>query len=247
MELKSLETALRVLSAFSVDEPQLGVREISARIGSSPSVVHRILATFQTHGFVRQLETKKYTLAVRLWELGWIFKQHFRLSEVIQPRLDAAAVETQETVYLNFLEGDEALCVQIAESPQSIKIAIRPADRTPLFAGSRGRVMLAFLPPERQGALIDAAFQSGELHLPRADYEQGLADVRARGWCLSKGERRANIVGVSFPVFDRGGNVMGSVTAGGPDSRMTDEKVERCVPIIRALAAAIQSDLQKFD
>jgi DNA-binding IclR family transcriptional regulator len=60
--------------------------------------------------------------------------------------LEAAADRTQETVYLNMLDRDHAVCVQIAESPQSVKGAIKLGERNALHAGSRCRVMLVRLP-----------------------------------------------------------------------------------------------------
>jgi DNA-binding response OmpR family regulator len=48
----------------------------------------------------------------------------------------------------------------------------------------------------------------------------GLAAVRTAGWCLSRGDRLADVVGISAALFDVRGEVFASVTAGGPASRI---------------------------
>lgn len=250
MELRNLDTALRLLSLFSADCPMLGVREIAVRLTLSPSVVHRIVATCVRHGFLRQDEaTKRYALGVRFWEMGVLFRANFSLDESVQTLLDQAAASTGETVYLNLLQGDEAICVQIDESMEAIKVAIRLGDRTPLPAGSRGRVMLAFLEPERRALIVEKAFSSAVLQSPSgmADYLGRLDDVRSAGWCLSVGERLPGVTGISLPIFDRQSKIMASVTVGGPQARMTPEKIEACLATMRRLATQIQTNLQKFN
>jgi DNA-binding IclR family transcriptional regulator len=250
MELKSLDQALSLLSHFSAGTPLLGVRELSARTGISSSAVQRMLATFHKHGLVRQCaETRKYRLGARFWELGLLFRQQFHLGDAMQALLQAAAEDTGETVYLNMLEGNEALCVQIAESRESVKVAIRLGERTPLHAGSRGRAMLAFLPPARRAAILDAALAGlppAEAAARRDAAEAALAAVRAQGWCLSHGERLAGVVGLSMPLLDRQGQVMASVTAGGPGTRMTEAKVAQCLPVLLALGRRLQQQFRTF-
>ncbi|SEQ24288.1 transcriptional regulator, IclR family [Faunimonas pinastri] len=248
--MKSLDQALCLLARFSADAPLLGVRELSASTGISSSAVQRMLATFQQHGFVQQCpQTRKYRLGSRLWELGLLFRQQFQLGDVLQDLLQAAAETTGETVYLNMLEGDEALCVQIAESPESVKVAIRLGERTPLHAGSRGRVMLAFLPPPRRAAILNAALAGmppEEAAARSEGIEASLAEVRAKGWCQSNGERLDGVVGLSGPIFDLQEKVIASVTVGGPATRMTKAKVERCRASVLALAHELQAHFRNF-
>lgn len=251
MELKNLDTALRMLSLFSENTPLLGVREIAVCLDLSPSVVHRIAATYLRHGFLRQdVATKKYGLGIRFWEMGLLFRSNFSLDETVQALLDNAAEATGETVYLNLLEGDEAICVQVAESSEGLKLAIRLGERTPLLAGSRGRVILAFLHNASRMAIVETAAAGGKYPVSSnllTDYLKRLDDIKLKGWCLSSGERLPGVVGLSFPIFDPQSNVLGSVTVGGPQARMTDEKIDFCLPLMRRLSAQIQTNLQKFN
>lgn len=249
MELKSLDTALSLLSHFSVTHQEWGVRALSQHSGVSPSVVQRILATFQLHGFLRQCpDTRRYRLGLRFWELGVVFRDQFQLGAHVADLLRVGADRTGETVYLNMLDGDEAVCVQTAESPESVKVAIRLGERTSLLAGSRGKVLLAFLDDERQRRILDAAFGAqAAVDARRTGLEQDLTRIRAQGWCLTHGERLADVVGLSVPIRDRQGRVFASVTVGGPALRMTEAKVLACVPVLLALGRELQDHFNKFE
>lgn len=249
MELKNLDTALRLVALFSRDTPLLGVREIATKLELSPSVVHRIAATYLRFGYLRQDEaTKKYGLGVRFWEMGLLFRANFSLDDTMQSLLEAVASETGETVYLNVLESDEAICVHVAENTQGLKLAIRLGERTPLIAGSRGRVILAFLPQQQRDVILETAVADGKLGSDRiSEYIGELSDVKRKGWCLSTGERLAGVTGISFPIFDVQERIVASVTVGGPQARMTDEKIEQSLPLMKRLSLQIQANMQKFN
>lgn len=244
MKPSSLDTALHLLERFTADRPIWGVRELAAAADLAPSVVQRVLSTFEAHGLLARTASRKYRLGVRLWELGSHFRDQFQLGEVVHDRLRALAEKTDETTWLNLLQDDEAVCVQSCESAQSVRVAIHLGMRTPLHAGSRGKVMLAFLPSSRREALLAAAFPDPPER--RTTFAHELDEVRAQGWCLTFGERLADVVGLSAPLFDRAGQVFASVTVGGPTARMTPAKIAACRPPLLALAGELQTHFQMF-
>ena len=61
--VRAVERALDVLLCFRTKD-ELGLTEISKMIGLHKSTVHRLLATLETHGFVRREQTDRY-------RIGW--------------------------------------------------------------------------------------------------------------------------------------------------------------------------------
>lgn len=244
MKPRSLDTALGLLERFTADHPQWGVRELAVASGLAPSMVQRVLATFHDHGLLERTPARKYRLGVRLWELGSRFRDQFQLADVVLDRLRALAEATGETAWLSLLQGDEAVCVQLCESRESVRVAIHLGGRTPLHAGSRGKVMLAFLPPPRRDALLAAAFPDSPER--RDAFTRELEEARRQGWCLTCGERLAGVVGLSAPLFDRAGAVFASVTVGGPAARMPEARIDACRPPLLALARELQTHFQMF-
>jgi DNA-binding IclR family transcriptional regulator len=250
MELKTLDTALSLLAHFTPRRPEWGVRELSGELGLSRSVVHRMLATFEHHGFLSQsAQTGKYALGVRFWEFGVMFRDRFEVAGAVAAMLQEGADSTGETFFLALLQGDESICTQIAESSESVKVAINLGERTPLPAGSRGKVILAFLPEPRQQSILSTATTGMQAAEARAYVEKiriELAKIRVDGWCMTQAERLTGVVGMSVPIFDRQGNVVGSVALGGPRSRMTKQKLEQCLSVVKAVGLKIQNHFQEF-
>ena len=66
--VSSLAKALRVLECFTVSEPELGVTEISKKLGIGKSNAHNIISTYCQMGYLQQLPNRKYTLGYKLLE-----------------------------------------------------------------------------------------------------------------------------------------------------------------------------------
>ncbi|WP_156385847.1 MULTISPECIES: IclR family transcriptional regulator [unclassified Pseudomonas] len=250
MSLKTLNISLELLSRFSAERFSWGVREMSAEMGLSPSAVQRIMSTFAKQGFLRQqTETRRYELGVRFWEYGLLFRDRLQLSDAPAIWLREVATEQGETVYLNFLDGHTSVCVQVADSTEHVQLNIKPGERTSLHAGSRGKVMLAFLPTQMRNLILEETFVSlpmDEARQRRSSLHADLDSVHEQGFCVSRSERLKDVVGLSFPLFDARSIVMGSVTIGGPGARMTDEKLQACMSPMRQLAEQLQRHFRKF-
>ncbi|WP_308825086.1 IclR family transcriptional regulator [Sodalis praecaptivus] len=236
MTMKSLRNALRILDAFSLQRPVWGVRELSQYSGLSPSVVQRALAAFRDGGFLQQCpQSKRYEPGARFWEYGQIFRSHLRLDDVIARELRALADASGETAWFTVLDNEQALCVQVAQSARDVIIAIRSGERTPLCLGSRGKVMLAFMPPTlRERQLRQVTAPAAQRRLLDA-----LATIKRQGWWLSRGKRLENVTGLSVPLFNTGGEVFASLTLGGRTSRLPDEVTMSYLPALLAARRAI--------
>ena len=70
MTYSTVHKTTAVLSAFSYEEPVLGVSELARRLGIGKSTVQRILATLAADGFVERTPDDRYRLSIKLYELG---------------------------------------------------------------------------------------------------------------------------------------------------------------------------------
>ena len=69
----SVSSVLKVFGILQAlgEQKEIGVTELSQRIMMSKSTVYRFLQTMKTLGYVKQEgETDKYTLSLKLFELG---------------------------------------------------------------------------------------------------------------------------------------------------------------------------------
>lgn len=138
--------------------------------------------------------------------------------EAARPVLARLKDETGESTQLYVREGDQRVCVAIAERDTGLKTTVAVGAVMPLELGSAGKVLLAF---------------SGEAH----------PNIRERGWAESVAEREAGVASVSAPVFGPDGRLKAAVSASGPISRLGDHPGERLAePVLRA-AREIEASL----
>ncbi|OLN31985.1 IclR family transcriptional regulator [Desulfosporosinus metallidurans] len=246
MALKTLDNALEILRYFTYEHPAWGVRELAKELNISHSIIYRVLATFEDHGFLVQNEdTKKYELGIKFWEYGLIVRSKLRISDMIYPTMEKLANETGESVFLTWLDELEGICVDIAESSQRVKFAVSIGSRTPLYAGASNKIIMAYVPEKDQLAIIEKGLQefAGYTIVDPQKLLKNLEEIRLQGWCYSLGEYSDAVVGVALPLFTRKRKITGSITVAGPEYRFPESKVREVLTILEIRTSEIQAYL----
>ena len=90
--IQSVSRALDILEAFTPNEGELGVTELSRRLKLHKNNVFRLLATLETRGYVEQdKESGNYRLGMKTFEVANIFTHHLGLVRQARPVLDQLA------------------------------------------------------------------------------------------------------------------------------------------------------------
>ncbi|WP_103104917.1 IclR family transcriptional regulator [Brevibacillus reuszeri] len=253
MSLKTLDISLRLLAYFDHNHTSWGVRELAKEMDVSHSIVHRILSTFEEHGFMKQnLETKKYELGLKFWDYSGLVQENHSITDIVYPVMKRMSTEAGESISLNWLDGDEGICVAIVESPQSVKFTMTIGTRTNLYRGARSKTILAFLSEVRQREILNDIFlDPEELTYPvPTDPDvivQELREIRKKGWCYTVGERTPSVVGLSVPLFNAKQEVIASLTFAGPEYRMPEDKIEVTLRILKTGQKEIQEQFNKMN
>ena len=112
--VSSLAKALRVLECFTVSEPELGVTEISKKLGIGKSNAHNIISTYCQMGYLQQLPNRKYTLGYKLLEHAFIINQHLGYPHAVYDLLLEAAERTGQVVYFGIPYETDVLYLYVA-------------------------------------------------------------------------------------------------------------------------------------
>src|SRR5579864_9774629 len=119
--MKTARKAVRLLRAFTRQEPELGVNELARRLDLDPATVHRLLRTMQAERFVEQDETtRKYRLGLGVLELASGLLQQRWIVGMAMPYLEELHSKTEETVILDVFNGAEVVCLAALNSPQEV-------------------------------------------------------------------------------------------------------------------------------
>lgn len=226
--MNAIQKALHVIMAFSAERPLWGVRELSARLGFSPSTVQRLLVTLKEYAFVDQdAETRQYRLGNVYFQILHVLQSTYPVTGMARAFMKDLASRTLETVHLNVIDGIERLCVDSIESPQRVRASVAIGERSPLYAGASAKCLLAFSSKD----FIDKYLNEVRL-VPLTERTTVDPDVLRRefryyqqqGYASTLGERTPGLAVISAPVLDHNGMLVAAISLALPELRYHDKE-----------------------
>jgi DNA-binding IclR family transcriptional regulator len=244
--LSSVATAIQLLKSFSEDHVDIGISELSRRLGVAKSTAHRLAATLVSEGLLEQdKETEKYRLGIALFRLGALVRRRMDVSSQGRPYLYALREKTNETVHLAILDGTEIMYVYNLESTQAIRMRSDLGVRKPAYCTAEGQAILAFQPQD----ILDAVIGQGLLaRTPQTITDptkllKALAAVRQRGCAIEDEESEIGMRGISAPIRNDAGEVIASVGLAGPVTRLSKKAIAAFIPHVIETADLISRRL----
>jgi DNA-binding IclR family transcriptional regulator len=220
--VQTLDRAVQLLAVVA-DEGPVGLAGLAAATGLTRPTVHRLVGALEAHGLLGRDGDGRLRLGGRLVGWGARAARSLALAHDAGPILDRLLATTGESAQLYVREGDRRVCVASAERPRGLRDTVPLGASLPLTAGSGAKVLLAWAADADRFPSVAPAT---------------LAQVRARGWAESVGEREAGVASVSAPVRDGAGVVVGAVSVSGPVERLGRRPGNRlAAPVLEAAAA----------
>ena len=245
--LSSVRNAARLLKEFSTGTREIGVTELSRRLGIGKSTAHRLLHTLAEERLLeRDPTTGAYRLGLAIYELGNAVSMHTDLHEACTPVLDDLRNATRETVQVAVLDGREVVYVERRESPHTLRLFGRIGHRNAAHCTSTGKVLLAWLPAHALRELLEG--WDLPAHTPytitdRAALLSQLEDVRRRGWALQINETEMGAGAIAAPVRNGLGEVVAAVSVAGPIQRVQGDSLQRMAHLTVEAAGTISRRL----
>ncbi|MDD5014496.1 MAG: IclR family transcriptional regulator [Atribacterota bacterium] len=222
----TLEKTIKILNFLANQENPQGVREIARQLDINVSTVHRILFTLKEYEYVKKLQNK-YSLGIRLFEMGNIFFRRLDIQDNILPILNKLMMETGETVSLSMYNKGERIYLAIVRSANPIQTVAFIGKRELLHKSAAGKAIMAYLPEKEIDWIIK------EKKLPRytnntitdvGKLKEELEKTRSRGYAIDLGEGEAEVNCIATPVFNYRGEVIASISTSVPAYRFSLEK-----------------------
>jgi DNA-binding IclR family transcriptional regulator len=238
---RTVDKAIAILHQFTLDEPQLGVSELSRRLDLTKSTVHRLLGSLQKGGLVEQDPlTHKYRLGREAVDLGYTAIYSDPMLATALPYLHFLSEQVGETVYLAERRGTEVATVLHILSPSS-REQMQWYDRLPLHCTSSGKVLLAHTEESELGALLDKGLPRFTEHTVTdpSVLREDLLRVREQGFATGFEEYQLGANAIAVPVADREGAVVAALTVLGPAYTLTREKALASLERVKAVSREI--------
>jgi DNA-binding IclR family transcriptional regulator len=240
--VQSIERAIAILKAFTLENEELGVTELSQRLDLHKSTVSRLLASLQREGLVEENSvTRKYRLGMALVTLGGLVLQRLDMAQVARPLMQTLTDTTQETVSLAVRDRDEVVTIAQLPSPQPVRYIGWAGRRVPFHCTSTGKVLLAHLPMAEQKAIIARGLPR---HTPNTIVSPDLlcselTQVRERGYAASQEEFETGLNEVAAPIRDHTQGVVAAISVSGPAFRLSAERFSTVASHTRQAALTV--------
>jgi IclR family KDG regulon transcriptional repressor len=225
--IQSVTNALNLLEQFKRDRDELGVTELSNRLGLHKNNIFRLLATLEAKGYIEQNKAREnYRLGVKNLELGQTFIKQLDLVSQAKPFLKEIVKQCNEMACIGTIRQSSVVYLDVQEANQTVKVANQVGWSLPIHCTAIGKAQIAFVSEEELGKLgvLDNMDKFTENTIvDRAKFIKHLKDVAKRGYALDNEEYNPGVRCVGAPVRDYTGRVVGGISVCGPSFRMTDE------------------------
>jgi IclR family transcriptional regulator, acetate operon repressor len=228
-----------VLLMFVAEPGPIGVTAIARQLGISKAVVHRILQSLVSRQLLAvDSESSSYRLGPAVAALGARALQDLDLRILAQAVMRDLQAETEETTTLSLLVGTSRVYLDQIVSQHEIRMTVELGRSFPLHAGSSGKVMLAFAPPDVRERVLRAPLGrlTTETETDPGVLSAELDQIVADGVAVSRGERERGAGSVAAPVFRFDESVTGAISVCGPITRFDEAAVDRYKPLVRVAA-----------
>ncbi|WP_054032762.1 IclR family transcriptional regulator [Desulfatitalea tepidiphila] len=230
MSIQSVDRALQILALFSHRCPVLGVTEISRALDLSKGTVHGLIRTLLQQGFLQQdLPGRKYRLGLKIYELGIILAGTLEINQKSAGLINQLAKSTQRVVRVAIWDGDSMVITSDAHPRPRAVLPHQFGPRVHAYCSAIGKAVLAHLGEDQVKQYLQRTELIAFTDMTITDPENLLADLEAtrrRGYAIDRQEAVQGLVCIGAPVFQRDGQVAGSISLSGAAQRMDEGKIE---------------------
>ena len=199
------------------------LKDFSAVAGLSPAKANRYLVSLIREGLIEQSAIDgRYDFGGAAREIGRAAINRLDIMRIGAPLLVDLRNVLQQTVFLGVWGNEGPTVLYWLDVPRPVSVIIRPGSILPLLTSALGLVCAAYLPPdltkrriakeiaEHKRSGLDFAVKS------EAEAARKLADVRARGFSLVRGDLIRGIDAMAVPVLDFKKDLVAVLAAVGP-------------------------------
>lgn len=243
--MSSVTKSLQILKLMGEPPYEMGVTEISEKIGMVKSGVHKLLGDMIEAGFVMKDEkTKLYRLGSAVYRLGVVYSEAKGIADAAAEIMRAIVVATGVSSLVGLLEGDQAFLAYKVDAPGSFLYSGRVGRKFPLYAGALGKIFGAYMERERVLSILNRTGLERKTSLTVCDVDtlfRQYDEIRQNGYAVTLGENIEGAFGLSVPIVDaRTGSVTADLCLAGPVEMYKPEKLSSWVTILKKGASEIE-------
>lgn len=241
----SIDRALELLMILSQSSSDMGVTELSRALGVQKSTVHSILQTLLARGFVEQNENGRYSLGIKLLQLGNICAERLDIRKAAKPVMAELAHETGEIALLAVISRDELIIIEKVEPERPFLIIPKLDFTIAVHSTAVGKMLLAYETDYIVDKIVARGLRSYTPYTITdiAKLHQELAKVRYQGYSIGCNETIEGVTCLAVPVYDSVGKVVAALSISSSSSSTAPDRYEEVIGLLRQKARLISNRL----
>jgi len=205
----TLARGMELLRCFTPEEPVLGNRELSRRLGLPAATVSRLTYTLVAMGYLAQDEHQgKYRLGSAVLSLGYPLLELFNIRRRARPLMLELARATGGSVSIGVRDRLNIVYIEAIRSDTKRVYPLDVGTTHPLAGTAIGRAFLMSCSPPEREALLNRLRLAAPAEWARhgAEVMRNVVGYPRHGCCVSVGEIYPDVQAVAVPLgrIDRG-------------------------------------------
>jgi DNA-binding IclR family transcriptional regulator len=244
----TVHRTIRLIAAVASARKDVGVGELSQKLGLPIPTIHRLLHLLRDEGVVDwDPKTHRYSVGPELYRVSAQVGSSSTMQDIARHEIERLSEETGETVLFGIYQpGSTAMSFEVrAEGSHPLQYRIQMHVPLSLVWGASGKAMLAYLPEDVIARALEREqhqAMNGAEPPSLAELLEELERVRKSGYGVSEGEKLAGARGVAAPVFGLSG-IVGSICMTSPKERIPINRVAEFGEMVAATAGRLSRSL----
>jgi DNA-binding IclR family transcriptional regulator len=238
-----LNKITEILNAFTLAHPAMTLGDIQQATGLPTSTVQRLVSNMVSHGMLDRVGDH-IRVGIRMSYWAATARKDVDVVAIVNPVLKEIRDKTGETACFFTVEQNFRVCIAVAETQHALRREMYVGKVIPLHVGSASRVLLAWNSDLADRILSAPLEHMADRTVTSAEELRTLiTHTRSDGYAITAGERDDSASGLSAPVFDSVGDILGALTISGPTLRMPRPQCEEWVDLLVGYAEQITRTL----
>ncbi|MDG6895721.1 DNA-binding transcriptional regulator KdgR [Volucribacter amazonae] len=241
-----------VLKVFNIldilaEQKEIGITDLATKLMMSKSTTYRFLQTMKNLGFVQQTDdTEKYGLTLKLFELGSKALEYTDLIELAHQAMNQIAKQTNETLHLGTLDGQEIIYLHKIDSNYNLRMYSRIGRRNPAYSTAIGKILLSqYSNQEVADKLKGVEFIPHTAHTltNMTQLQQELEQVRLQHYAMDNEEQEQGLKCIAVPIYDRFGSIIAGISISLPTVRFDQAQLSDLVKQLHQAGKTVSQQL----
>ena len=242
-----VERCLAIMELLAAHPGGLTLAELVAALNVPKNGVFRVAMTMLKAGYLsRDEDSMRFSLSRKILVLGCSMVTTDNIVEISRDVMHALREITRETVCTGTRVETDGIVLDQLIGLHPFTFSLEIGWRFPLYAGSPGKAMFAYLPEmEFESILekIELVRMTDTTITDKRTLRDEMANIRACGYALDRAEGLPGCHCIGAPILDHNNYPVAALWTTGPAERMPEPYLLEMGPVVAEYAGRISNRL----